>query len=119
MSRPPTRPTSGAGRPGARAPLALGRRGAGGLPTRPAAPLGLSDGRDWPGTQIRLAGSWSILLYTDGLIEGRIGKGSERLGRQALMDLIRGPRGGPDPPPGGLPDNGHVPLPPPTAGGPQ
>ena len=59
------------------------------LPTLSAAPLGLSEVRDWPGTQIRLDGSWSILLYTDGLIEGRIGKGSERLGSEGLMDLIR------------------------------
>src|SRR5499427_8906260 len=66
------------------------------LPTRPAAPLGLSEVRDWPGIPIRLDGSWSILLYTDGLIEGRIGKGSERLGSEGLMDLIRDALGGPD-----------------------
>jgi serine phosphatase RsbU (regulator of sigma subunit) len=59
------------------------------LPTLSAPPLGLSDVRDWPGTQVRLEGSWSILLYTDGLIEGRIGQGSERLGSERLMDLIR------------------------------
>ena len=68
------------------------------LPTRPAAPLGLSEVRDWPGIPIRLDGSWSILLYTDGLIEGRIGKGSERLGSEGLMDLIRDALGGPDQP---------------------
>ena len=38
---------------------------------------------------MRLDGSWSVLLYTDGLIEGRIGKGSERLGSEGLMDLIK------------------------------
>jgi serine phosphatase RsbU (regulator of sigma subunit) len=59
------------------------------LPTLSSPPLGLSDVRDWPGTQVRLEGSWSILLYTDGLIEGRIGQGSERLGSERLMDLIR------------------------------
>jgi serine phosphatase RsbU (regulator of sigma subunit) len=52
--------------------------------------------RDWPGTQIRLDGSWTILLYTDGLIEGRIGKGPERLGSEGLMDLIGDALGGPD-----------------------
>ena len=36
-----------------------------------------------------LDGSWSVLLYTDGLIEGRIGQGSERLGSEGLMELIR------------------------------
>jgi serine phosphatase RsbU (regulator of sigma subunit) len=55
-------------------------------PTSP--PLGLGQGSDWPGTQVRLDGSWSVLLYTDGLIEGRIGKGSERLGSEGLIDLI-------------------------------
>ena len=30
-----------------------------------------------------------MLLYTDGLIEGRIGQGSERLGSEGLMDLLR------------------------------
>jgi serine phosphatase RsbU (regulator of sigma subunit) len=58
------------------------------LPVPPAAPLGLSEAPDWPGTPVRLDGSWSVLLYTDGLIEGRIGKGSERLGSEGLMDLI-------------------------------
>jgi len=70
-------------------PLLVSRGGVAELPARPAAPLGLSEVRDWPGIPIRLDGSWSILLYTDGLIEGRIGKGSERLGSEGLMDLIR------------------------------
>ena len=38
---------------------------------------------------VRLDGGWSVLLYTDGLIEGRIGQGSERLGSEGLMELIR------------------------------
>ena len=56
-------------------------------PTSP--PLGLGRVQHWPGTQVRLDGSWSVLLYTDGLIEGRIGRGSERLGSEGLMELIR------------------------------
>jgi len=79
-------------------PLVISRGAVGELPTRPAAPLGLSEEHDWPGIPIRLDGSWSILLYTDGLIEGRIGKGSERLGSEGLMDLIRDALGGPDQP---------------------
>src|SRR5580693_2200660 len=70
-------------------PLLVTRNGVRELPTLSAPPLGLSDVRDWPGTQVRLEGSWSILLYTDGLIEGRIGRGSERLGSEGLMNLIR------------------------------
>jgi len=77
-------------------PLLVSRDAVAELPTRPAAPLGLSEVRDWPGIPIRLDGSWSILLYTDGLIEGRIGKGSERLGSEGLMDLIRDALSGPD-----------------------
>jgi serine phosphatase RsbU (regulator of sigma subunit) len=79
-------------------PLLLSRGGVAELPTLSAAPLGLTEVRDWPGTEIRLDGSWSILLYTDGLIEGRIGKGSERLGSEGLMDLIRDALSGPDTP---------------------
>jgi serine phosphatase RsbU (regulator of sigma subunit) len=70
-------------------PLLVTHDGVRELPTLSSPPLGLSDVRDWPGTQVRLEGSWSILLYTDGLIEGRIGRGSERLGSEGLMELIR------------------------------
>ena len=59
------------------------------LQTPSSPPLGLGCATDWPATAVRLDGSWSVLLYTDGLIEGRIGKGSERLGSEGLMDLIR------------------------------
>ena len=79
-------------------PLLLSRGGVAELPDpvrRAARPV---RERDWPGTQIRLDGSWSILLYTDGLIEGRIGKGSERLGSEGLMDLIRDALGDQDAP---------------------
>jgi serine phosphatase RsbU (regulator of sigma subunit) len=79
-------------------PLLVSKDGVAELPSRPAAPLGLSEVRDWPGIPIRLDGSWSILLYTDGLIEGRIGKGSERLGSEGLMELIRDALGGPGQP---------------------
>jgi FixJ family two-component response regulator len=70
-------------------PLLVNRGGVAEIQTVSAPPLGLSDRRDWPETHVRLDGSWSILLYTDGLIEGRIGRGSERLGSEGLMDLIR------------------------------
>jgi serine phosphatase RsbU (regulator of sigma subunit) len=89
MSVHPDRTTGWVRMAGHLPPLLLSRGGVAELPTLPAAPLGLSEVRDWPGTQVRLDGSWSILLYTDGLIEGRIGKGSERLGSEGLMDLIR------------------------------
>src|SRR5271169_5053847 len=70
-------------------PLLLTRGGVLELQTPTSPPLGLGQVEHWPGTQVGLDGSWSVLLYTDGLIEGRIGKGSERLGSEGLMDLIR------------------------------
>ena len=98
MSVHPDRNTGWVRMAGHMPPLLLARRGVSELPGLSAAPLGLSDVRDWPGTQVRLDGSWSILLYTDGLIEGRIGKGSERLGSEGLMDLIRDSLSAPDKP---------------------
>jgi len=70
-------------------PLLVTRGGVLELPTLTAPPLGLGQVRHWPRTQVPLDGSWSVLLYTDGLIEGRIGKGSERLGSEGLMELIK------------------------------
>lgn len=70
-------------------PLLVTRGGVLELQTPTSPPLGLGRVQHWPGTQVGLDGSWSVLLYTDGLIEGRIGKGSERLGSEGLMDLIR------------------------------
>jgi serine phosphatase RsbU (regulator of sigma subunit) len=35
---------------------------------------------------------WSLLLYTDGLIEGRTGVGSDRLGGEGLEAMVRGLR---------------------------
>ena len=70
-------------------PLLVTRGGVLELQTPTSPPLGLGQVQHWPGTQFGLDGSWSVLLYTDGLIEGRIGKGSERLGSEGLMDLIR------------------------------
>jgi serine phosphatase RsbU (regulator of sigma subunit) len=80
-------------------------------PTLP--PVGLSRVHDWPGTPVRLSDRWSVLLYTDGLIEGRIGKGSERLGSEGLMELIRGalraaPEGNGEAGTGGVPADGRL-----------
>ena len=37
--------------------------------------LGLLPHARWPRRQVELGASWSLMLYTDGLIEGRIGDG--------------------------------------------
>ena len=55
--------------------------------------LGLLPGAEWPTTEIDLGESWSLMLYTDGLIEGKVGRGSDRLGTDGLVGLARAARG--------------------------
>ncbi|WP_225448109.1 PP2C family protein-serine/threonine phosphatase [Streptacidiphilus sp. P02-A3a] len=51
--------------------------------------LGITPGRRaWRPTTLPLPASGALMLYTDGLIEGRSGPGSERLGAAGLIDLI-------------------------------
>ncbi|MFJ6216824.1 PP2C family protein-serine/threonine phosphatase [Streptomyces sp. NPDC092296] len=71
-------------RPGARPEL---------LPADDPGPaLGLVPGGSgldhWPPVRIELGGEWGLLLYTDGLIEGRVGAGSLRLGQDGLLSLV-------------------------------
>ncbi|OIV37785.1 hypothetical protein BIV57_09450 [Mangrovactinospora gilvigrisea] len=74
------------------APVAIPRQGAPALlPADGAGPaLGLlpGDGGDWPRIDVRLGEEWQLLLYTDGLIEGRVGRGSARLGEDGMIDLL-------------------------------
>ncbi|WP_033322280.1 PP2C family protein-serine/threonine phosphatase [Streptomyces yerevanensis] len=51
--------------------------------------LGLLPNARWPRRQVELGGAWSLMLYTDGLIEGRIGAGKERLGQERMVDMVR------------------------------
>ncbi|WP_030300815.1 PP2C family protein-serine/threonine phosphatase [Streptomyces katrae] len=67
-------------RPGRRAQL---------LPYENSGPaLGLLPKARWPRRQVELGGTWSLMLYTDGLIEGRIGDGKERLGQDGMVEMI-------------------------------
>lgn len=50
--------------------------------------LGLLPRARWPRRQVELGGTWSLMLYTDGLIEGRIGQGKERLGQDGMVEMI-------------------------------
>ena len=52
-------------------------------------PPGISHSRDWPSSEVELGPDWSLIMYTDGLVEGRIGEGPERLGSEGLTDIIR------------------------------
>jgi serine phosphatase RsbU (regulator of sigma subunit) len=51
-------------------------------------PLGVGDEVDWPGVDVRLSDRWAVLMYTDGLIEGRIDDTAERLGIERLTDIV-------------------------------
>ena len=74
--------------------------------TAPACPpLGLNGNGNWPGCEVELGDRWSLLLYTDGLIEGRISRGPYRLGTEGLMDLVRDAQGGPPFDPGRVSDD--------------
>ncbi len=53
-----------------------------------APPLGIFEQSDWPVHQQRLAAPWTLLLYTDGMVEGKIGAGDERLGDARLVEMI-------------------------------
>jgi hypothetical protein len=48
-------------------------------------PLGVLARGVWPAAVAELPGSWAVLLYTDGLIEGRQAKSDERLGVEGLI----------------------------------
>jgi serine phosphatase RsbU (regulator of sigma subunit) len=43
----------------------------------------------WSPASIELSSHWELLLYTDGLIEGRSGSGERNLWVEGLLDLIR------------------------------
>ncbi|WP_079127691.1 PP2C family protein-serine/threonine phosphatase [Streptomyces sp. TP-A0874] len=50
--------------------------------------LGLLPQARWPRQEVELGSSWSLMMYTDGLIEGRIGEGRERLGQEGMLEII-------------------------------
>jgi serine phosphatase RsbU (regulator of sigma subunit) len=50
-------------------------------------PIGLPGG-SWSATPLQLPAGWALLLYTDGIIEGKAGAGAERLGADGVERLI-------------------------------
>ncbi|WP_327235922.1 SpoIIE family protein phosphatase [Streptomyces sp. NBC_01317] len=51
--------------------------------------LGLLARARWPRLQVELGGAWSLMMYTDGLIEGRVGPGEkQRLGQDGMVEMI-------------------------------
>jgi serine phosphatase RsbU (regulator of sigma subunit) len=55
---------------------------------RAGLPLGVLPGSTWSGLDVPLPRGWSMLLYTDGLVEGRVVGDTERLGSERLIELI-------------------------------
>jgi serine phosphatase RsbU (regulator of sigma subunit) len=52
-------------------------------------PLGVIDEARWPAHRVELPRAWSLLMFTDGLIEGRVGAGPNRLGEGGLIALLQ------------------------------
>ncbi|MGW7004212.1 PP2C family protein-serine/threonine phosphatase [Streptomyces sp. NPDC054933] len=50
--------------------------------------LGLLERAEWNRLTVQLGEAWSLMLYTDGLIEGRIGEGTARLGTDGMIELV-------------------------------
>jgi serine phosphatase RsbU (regulator of sigma subunit) len=53
-----------------------------------SAAIGIPNHGQWLTEQVELPTAWTILMYTDGIIEGRVGPGSQRLGEAGLQRLI-------------------------------
>ncbi|MBW8089937.1 MULTISPECIES: PP2C family protein-serine/threonine phosphatase [Streptomyces] len=59
------------------------------LPTEENGPaLGLLPHARWPRHEVELGGAWSLMMYTDGLIEGRVGPGVQRLGQEGMVEIV-------------------------------
>ncbi|GIH98964.1 PP2C family protein-serine/threonine phosphatase [Planobispora takensis] len=58
-----------------------------GTPSGP--PLGIFPNIDWTPIDVPLGDRWSVLLYTDGLIEATVGGGPDLLGTEGLQRLVR------------------------------
>ncbi|MGH9021846.1 MAG: PP2C family protein-serine/threonine phosphatase, partial [Acidimicrobiia bacterium] len=56
-------------------------------------PLGVVSGARWPGSRLELGSSWSLLLYTDGLVESHSGSAEDGLCIERLLDAAAGFRG--------------------------
>jgi serine phosphatase RsbU (regulator of sigma subunit) len=72
------------------APLLISEGDVERVAVRPELPLGLADAGDCAATSLSLPSAWSLLLYTDGLVEGHAGDGSqERFGLERLVAQLQ------------------------------
>ncbi|OQQ13512.1 fused response regulator/phosphatase [Streptomyces sp. M41(2017)] len=76
-----------AGHPGA---LLVGDGGVEWVEVRGGPALGIvPGGACWPVEELTVPEGAAIVLFTDGLFEGRVGRGIERLGEEGLLDVAR------------------------------
>jgi len=69
-------------------PILIDRTSVSAISSAPSGPpVGLLNG-SWTPTLLQLPAEWAMLLYTDGISEGKIGDGPERLGTDGLQRLI-------------------------------
>jgi serine phosphatase RsbU (regulator of sigma subunit) len=61
---------------------------------RPGPPLGIVEDARWPAFALALPPAWSLLLYTDGVMEGRVGDGRARLGEAGLAEVVSAAQAG-------------------------
>jgi len=54
----------------------------------PGPPLGVLEHPEWPVRRVGLPERWSLLLFTDGATDGRVGQGARRLGEEGLADVV-------------------------------
>jgi serine phosphatase RsbU (regulator of sigma subunit) len=56
-------------------------------PEQGGPPLGVIADARWPARELALEPGFGLLLYTDGLVEGRVGAGPARLGEAGLLEM--------------------------------
>lgn len=70
-------------------PLLVGAGGIEQVEIAGAPPLGVGDAGEWAAVTVGLPPGWRLMLYTDGLIEGRSSPGaSERFGLRRLLERL-------------------------------
>jgi len=70
-------------------PLLLTPEGPAELSAPTCLPLGIGPRAEWRSSEVTLGTDWSVLIYTDGLIEGRTGTGPDRLGGDGLIESVQ------------------------------
>ncbi len=56
---------------------------------KPGVPLGVLDDPEWPTTNLSLPPGWALLMYTDGLVEGRNSRGQRGWSDDGLAGAVR------------------------------